>query len=165
MMNIHLHAERHPTHMNTSRRNLLGCLALVLTGLLSVPSWAEAPPEKAPQKSKTATETVSLVIDYGNGKEKVLNDIAWRKGMTAWDATLAATQKEPRSQIKHTGSGSKIAVTEIDGFKNQGGSSDKRNWQYWVNGAYADVGVGAKELNAGDKVVWKFTGPPPPGTW
>jgi len=150
--------------MNTSRRNLLGCLALILLGLVSVPSWATAS-EQGSQGSKNGPETVSLVIDYGNGKEKVLADIVWRQGMTAWDATLVATQREPRSQIKHTGSGPKVFVTEVDGFKNEGGGSDKRNWQYWVNGVYADVGAGAKVLKVGDKVVWKFTGPPAPGSW
>nr|WP_187345305.1 DUF4430 domain-containing protein [Cystobacter ferrugineus] len=55
-------------------------------------------------------------------------------------------------------------VTGIDGFKNQSGGRDKRSWQFWVNGTYADAGVGAKVLQAGDKVLWKFAPPPPPGS-
>jgi hypothetical protein len=150
--------------MKPSRRSLLGCLALVVLGVASLPSWADDQPKKEPEGT-SAPAAVSLVIDYGNGKEKVLTGISWRKGMTAWEATQAAARRPPALQIKHTGSGATVFVTEIDGFKNQGVGSDKRSWQFWVNGAYADAGVGAKVLQAGDKVLWKFALPPPPGTW
>ncbi|ATB35230.1 hypothetical protein CYFUS_000642 [Cystobacter fuscus] len=84
--------------------------------------------------------------------------------MTAWVATQAAARRTPAIAIKHSGSGAMVYVTGIDGVKNQGGGRDKRNWQLWVNGTYADAGVGAKVLQAGDKVLWKFAPPPPSGS-
>ncbi|WP_395853778.1 DUF4430 domain-containing protein [Cystobacter fuscus] len=150
--------------LKPSRRSLLGCLALVVLGFASVPAWADEPAKKAPE-GKIAPATVSVVFDYGDGKEKALTGIEWRQGMTAWEATQAAARRSPPITIKHTGSGATVFVTGIDGFKNQGGGRDKRNWQFWVNGTYADAGAGTKVLQAGDKVLWKFAPPPPPGTW
>lgn len=147
-----------------SRRAALSCLALVVLGFASLPSWADAPEKKAPD-AQAAVEAVSVVFDYGDGKETALASIPWKKGLTAWAATQAAARRAPVTSIKHTGRGAMVYVTEIGGFKNQGGGSDKRNWQYWVNGAYADAGAGAKVLQAGDKVLWKFALPPPPGTF
>lgn len=138
---------------------LVAGMALVgLLGGLASPSWAQtaaAPPSPA------AGAGVSLTIDYGNGVEKTLTAIPWREGLTAWEATLEATRRQPQSQVNHTGKGPRVFVTEIDGFKNQGGGAEKKNWQYWVNGTYANEGAGAKVLKAGDKVLWKFALPPP----
>jgi hypothetical protein len=48
-----------------------------------------------------------------------------------------------------------LIVTGIDGIANQGNTHD--NWQYYVNGVYANKGCAVYALNDGDKVEWKFT--------
>jgi hypothetical protein len=136
-----------------NRKNLLSylmALALAL-GMFAHPAWAADP---LPSQNKTAL--IRVTIDYGNGVEKTFDSIAWRQGLTAWEATLEAVKKAPQLQVKHTGSGSSVFVTEIDGVANQGGGAKKKNWQYSVNDEYADVGPGAKVLKAGDRVVWRF---------
>lgn len=142
-----------------SRRASLAGLALVL-GLCALPSRADAPVKKAPEPAR-AVQTVSVIIDSGQGQKRVVEGLPWREGLTAWEATRAASRRTPGFSLKHSGEGAMVFITEIDGLKNQGGGADKRNWQLWVNEAYSDAGVGAKVLRAGDTVRWSFAPPPP----
>jgi hypothetical protein len=140
-----------------NRNNLLSYLvALVMAvGTLAHPAWAADP---LPSQPRTAQ--IRVTIDDGNGVEKTFNSIEWRQGLTAWEATLEAVKKAPQLQVKHSGSGSSVFVTEIGGVANQGGGAKMKNWQYSVNDEYADVGPGAKVLKAGDRVVWRFAEAP-----
>jgi len=101
-------------------------------------------------------QAVHLVIDYGDGVQKVFTAIQWAKGMTVLDAMKKA-QAHPRGiTFKHTGAGAAAFVTRIDELKNEGAGNGQRNWLYWVNAKLADRGVGAFELQPSDVVLWRF---------
>ena len=91
-----------------------------------------------PAAGQSANETVRLVVDYGDGATKTISNLAWAKGNTVLDAMKAAI------------------LTKIDDVQNQGGGADKKNWQYWVNGANGDKSFAVFELQAQDVIVWRF---------
>lgn len=51
-----------------------------------------------------------------------------------------------------------IFVVSVDDLEN---GHDGRWWQYWVNGAYGNVGADKMALNDGDLVEWRFAQYPP----
>jgi hypothetical protein len=108
--------------------------------------------------SATAAEenTVRLTVDYGDGVAKTISDLAWSKGNTVLDAMKAATSRSHGISFSYTGSGASAALTKIEDVQNQGGGAGKKNWQYWVNGAYGDRSFAAFELQAQDQVLWRF---------
>jgi hypothetical protein len=108
--------------------------------------------------SATAAEenTVRLTVDYGDGVAKTISDLAWSKGNTVLDAMKAATSRPHGISFSYTGSGASAVLTKIEDVQNQGGGAGKKNWQYWVNGAYGDRSFAAFELQAQDQVLWRF---------
>ena len=132
-------------------------LGLVLGAIVwsRVHSLREEPPEKninrpAPIANGVPQEKVALTIDFGGGRRRDLDAVAWHDGMTVADAMnapsgLAITQK---------GSGQSAFVTSIDGVENQG--ADGQNWTYSVNGQMADRSFAVYELKPGDRVLWRF---------
>jgi hypothetical protein len=108
--------------------------------------------------SATAAEenTVRLTVDYGDGVAKTISDQAWSKGNTVLDAMKAATSRPHGISFSYTGSGASAVLTKIEDVQNQGGGAGKKNWQYWVNGAYGDRSFAAFELQAQDQVLWRF---------
>jgi hypothetical protein len=103
------------------------------------------------------TATVRLVIDYGDGVIKTITDLPWSKGQTVLDVMNAAKTHSHGITFNASGSGASAFLTQIDDVANQGGGAGKKNWQFWVNAAYADRGLGAYEVQASDVVLWRFT--------
>jgi hypothetical protein len=100
--------------------------------------------------------TVKLVIDYGDGVQKVFPALEWKEGMTVLDAMEKAKAPAHGITFKYTGKNETAFLTQIDDLKNEGGGKEKKNWQYWVNEAYADKGFGVRKLDKGDVVLWKL---------
>lgn len=101
----------------------------------------------------TAAKTVQLTIDYGDGTQKTFTAIEWKEKQTVFDV-LQAAEKHPRGiKVKHRGSGAALFVTAIDDTANQGAGS---NWLYEVNGTPGDRSCAIFEVQAGDKLLWKF---------
>ena len=101
-------------------------------------------------------DTVSLVIDYGDGVQLHMPRLSWREGLTVLD-TLTAAQAHPHGiTFAHRGSGAGALVTRIGDLTNQGGGPMDKNWLFSVNGKPATAGAGALKLRAGDTVLWKF---------
>jgi len=103
------------------------------------------------------TATVRLVIDYGDGVTKTITDLPWSKGQTVLDVMNAAKTHPHGITFNASGSGASAFLTQIDDVVNQGGGAGKKNWQFWVNAAYADRSFGAYEVQASDVVFWRFT--------
>jgi Domain of unknown function (DUF4430) len=101
--------------------------------------------------------TVRLVIDYGDGVIKTISDLPWSKGQTVLDLMNAAKARPHGITFRATGSGDSAFLTQIDDLTNEGGGAGKKNWQLWINSAYADRGFGVYELQASDVVFWRFT--------
>src|SRR5262245_2014877 len=100
--------------------------------------------------------TVRLVIDYGDGVTKTITDLPWSKGQTVLDVMNAAKNHPHGITFNASGSGASAFLTQIDDVANQGGGAGKKNWQFWVNAAYADRSFGAYEVQASDVVFWRF---------
>jgi hypothetical protein len=100
--------------------------------------------------------TVRLVVDYGDGTTKTIADLPWSKGNTVLDVMNAAKTHAHGISFSHTGSGASAFLTGIDDVANQGGGSGRKNWQLWVNTAYADRSFAVLEVQASDVVFWRF---------
>ncbi len=100
-----------------------------------------------------AAKTVQLTIDYGDGSQKVFTALEWKEKQTVFDV-LQAAEKHPRGiKFKHRGSGAALFVTAIDEVANQNGGNA---WLYEVNGTPGDRSCAIYDVQAGDKLLWKF---------
>jgi hypothetical protein len=121
-------------------------------------AWLTLP---APPEQATPKKAIKLVIDFGDGAQKVYPALAWAEGMTVLDA-LTAGQSTPHGiRFEHKGAGATAFVTRIDDVANQGGGQVTKNWLYRVNGQYLKKSCGICTLQAGDEVVWIFSVFPP----
>ncbi len=135
-------------HRLLNRRSAILAAAV----LLVTAGWASRPAAENSDEN-----TVRLIVDYGDGAAKTLANLPWAKGNTVFDAMKAATTRPHGISFGFTGSGDSTVLTKIDDEQNQGGGAGKKNWQYWVNGAYGDRSFAAYALQAQDTVVWRFT--------
>jgi hypothetical protein len=113
----------------------------------------------APHAVFAQAATVRLVIDYGDGTTKSIADLPWTKGATVLDAMNAARNRPHGITFEYRGSGATALLSKIDDLVSQGGGSGRKNWQLWVNTAYADRGFGVYELQAQDVVTWRYSTP------
>ncbi len=147
-------SQRRPCHQRLARNQFplaISCLmACAATWSLIQLAHADGGPGKAHR------QVVQIVIDYGNGVRKHYTRIGWRHEMTVLDAMNRAKELRPGLAFGSPGSGPTAIITQIDGIRNEGGGSGKRNWLYWVNDGFADAGIGAKRLDVGDVVIWRF---------
>ncbi len=132
---------------NIKRRTLLFAVTMLALAAVSTSRSAIA---------QSPAQTVRLVVDYGDGTTKTINDLAWSKGNTVLDAMKAATARPHGISFSYTGAGDTAMVTKIDDVQNQGGGAGKKNWQYGVNGTPGNRSFAAFELQAQDVVVWRF---------
>ena len=144
------------------RRVFLGTavgLALVTAAALcAAPAWSAEPDNPASGVAKS--NTVALVVDFGDGSQKAYPAIAWHAGMTVWDLLVAAEHLPHPIVVRKTGLTRRdYFVTRIDDLANEGGGSGKRNWLYWLDGTMAQMGVGTQQVNAGQTVLFKFALP------
>ncbi len=129
-----------------SRRVVLAAALLIVAAGLAI-----GPAAGGTEKS------VRLIVEYGDGAAKTVNNLTWSKGNTVLDAMKAATARPHGISFGYTGSGDSAVLTKIDDVQNQGGGAGKKNWQYWVNGTYGDRSFAVFELQAQDLIVWRFT--------
>lgn len=107
-------------------------------------------------ESKPTGKAVTVAIDYGDGFQKLYTNIAWEEADTVMKSLEKAQAHAHPLPFLSTGSGATSFVSEIDGVKNEGGGSTKKNWLLWVNGKFSDLGPGSYALKPGDQVLWKF---------
>jgi Domain of unknown function (DUF4430) len=135
-----------------NRRDVNRCVILLAAGMLFIgPFWAVVP-----AAGQSTAQTIRLVVDYGDGTTKTISDLPWSKGNTVLDAMTAAAGRPHGISFSYTGSGATAILVKIDDVQNEGGGTGKKNWQYWVNGAYGDRSFAAFELHAQDVVLWRF---------
>lgn len=131
------------------RRVALQVAAVTLLAALSAATWAADPAEKAPPP-----QTVTVVIDYGDGMQKHFTAIAWQADMTV-EAAMVQAGDHPRG-IKYEvrGKGPTALLTKIDDVENEGGG--QRNWIYRINDQPGDRSFAIAKLQVGDTVLWSF---------
>lgn len=126
-----------------------GLGAIVALGLMAAGlarTGAAAPPPAKP--------AVRLIVDFGDGAQRVYSALPWTKGMTVLDAMERARAHPHGIAFEHIGRGETAFLTRIEDLKNEGGG--KRNWHYWVNTDLADRSFGVYALEPADVVTWKF---------
>jgi hypothetical protein len=102
-------------------------------------------------------QTVRLVVDYGDGVTKTINELPFAKGNTVFDAMTAAASRQHGLSFTYTGSGATAVMTKIDDVQNEGAGAAKKNWQYWVNATYGDSSFATFQLHDQDVILWRFT--------
>jgi len=110
----------------------------------------------AAKSPASATKTVELVIDYGDGVQRHFTDIGWRQSMTVLDVLKAAQQHSHGISFSAHGSSDTAMVTKIDDETNQRGATGAKNWIFRINGRLGDESCGIAEVRPGDTVLWKF---------
>lgn len=132
---------------------------LAVVGVLAVVPGAGQPPagvKKEAAKAGAAATTVRLVVDYGDGVQKVFVALPWKSGMMVLDAMNAGKAHARGITFESTSTGERALLTKIDDLANEGSGETKKNWQFLVNGKMAERGMGAVTLKAGDRVRWVF---------
>jgi hypothetical protein len=111
-------------------------------------------PQAPPSLPSASGKTVSLAVQTADGA--VRHDyLPWFDGMTVEDLLTAASHLPKGIQFTEKGSEEAALVTEINSAANEG--SGGRNWTYSVNDHEADRSCAVYKLQAGDKVLWKFS--------
>jgi hypothetical protein len=105
---------------------------------------------------KIQEKRVVYIIDKGNG---IINSfkISPSQNSTVFSLLEELSQRE-KFKIEFTFyQGMGVLVENIDGVKN---GTDNKYWQYWVNGELPMVAADKKEVEAGDRIEWKFESSP-----
>ena len=132
-------------------------VTLVAAALLAASGWTSlgvASRQVAAIEPKS--ETVALIVDFGDGAELRLKSLAYRPEMTVLDAVQAASAHPHGVKFKLRGAGATAFVTQIGDLKNEGGGAKSRNWIYSVEDEQPDVGIGSFRLKPGHVILWKF---------
>ncbi len=130
--------------------NRFGVRQSVLPGEARLPSGAA--------DDAASSQSVGLVVDFGDGTRRTWDAVVWHEGMTVADAlAAAAASPESKLELAQRGSGASALLTRINNLASEGSSG--RNWLYEVNGQRADRSFAVYLLRPGDQVLWKFSGP------
>ena len=155
---------RPPTALDSAERFLGRALILgviVLAIAIGVGAWlnrgrgSAAPPAATPAAA-AATNTLALVVDFGDGAQRAYPALPFNPGMSAVDALLAARTHPRALTVETSGAAETAFVSAIDGVRNEGSGDTARNWQFFVNADFGRRGAGATMLNPGDRVTWVF---------
>lgn len=139
--------------MFAAMRNGCDCRRLLVLALATLGCGDTAPPAVQP-KTGDSGKTVELVIDFGEGEKKSYQ-VQWEPDLTV----LAAMQRAAKTsglEFRHRHTGEMAFLDAIGSTKNEAAKSGARSWIYHVNGEEAKVGFGARQLEAGDVVLWRF---------
>ena len=98
-----------------------------------------------------------MKIDFGNGVTHEIKNIRWLEGMNVESLMTLAARVSPGFQFEMSGSGEMTMLTSLDGVAN--GEGNGRYWLYSVNDKPGEVSFAVQPLAAGDRVLWKFSGP------
>jgi hypothetical protein len=108
----------------------------------------------APQPADATGKSVSLVIQFGDGRERIFDAVAWRPDMTVDDLMTAARELPGGITYRVGGERDMKMLVGIDEIVNEWGGG--RNWTYQVNDVPADRSLAVYELQPGDRVLWTY---------
>ncbi len=105
--------------------------------------------------NQSQKETVSLMIDFGNGQVKAFDNIEFQPGQTVFNVLKATLEKNNINlQYKDYGGDLGVFIESIGGVKNS--VSSNRFWQLWVDNKYSKVGASSFELADGNAIEFKY---------
>ncbi|QDT67320.1 hypothetical protein MalM25_02170 [Planctomycetes bacterium MalM25] len=134
---------------------LVAALAVALLLVAMLRGWgtpdASDPANQADPKRDAAPVTLEKRLPDQPAQSA---QVAWAPGTTVLEATRRAGEDDPAWVGEWRGEGAMSLLILLGGEANQG--AEGLNWQFEVNGVYADRGAGAFELAPGDRVLWKL---------
>ena len=105
------------------------------------------------QNTEQTQLTASIMIDFGNGTIRTMNDIPVHAQDTLY-TTLVAMSERDEFTLQTTDYGDMgVFVEGIDGIKGVNGTW----WQVWINNTYATEGASSITTRHGDIILWKLT--------
>lgn len=143
-------AERKRLWSWTTGGIILGLIVGVLIGWSYQPLLVSAPARNIPPEQNN---TISLMLDYGNGKVQTFDKVTIASSGTVLDTLKDLAGKEDIAFDSKTYEGMGTLVTQINNSKNGDG---ERYWQYWVNNQKPSTGAQAQKVMSGDWIEWKF---------
>jgi len=100
---------------------------------------------------------VSILLDFGNGKVILLDEVEIIEGETLANALEGALAREGLEfQAKDYGGDLGMFIEAIDGV-GLGEEESGKWWQYWVNNQYGRLGVSSYVVTSGDIIYFKFS--------
>lgn len=123
---------------------------------------------EASDATSTPPETVTLIIDYGNGEQKSFTAIPWKQEMDVLEVLQAAGSIEPglvfefRVTLESDRAGRQWGIiASIDGVE---ADQTNQQWLTWINGrsegnelaATGRFAAGAPQVAAGDVISLKL---------
>ena len=99
--------------------------------------------------------SANLTLDFGDGEIKKLEAKKIDKDSTVFSLLQNVSEVESIDlKYKDYGAEMGIMIESIGGVENN--LEAGKYWQYWINGEYAKVGVGAQLVDDGDEIEWKY---------
>lgn len=139
--------------MKTNRTYIAiaGALLLALVAIVFVYTSPTSSPAQPARQEKTQSSTVSLTIGglYESKQIEITSDETVLRVLQTLDA------QDPELQLstkEYSGLG-----TLVDGMHGNKNGSDKKYWQYNVNGVMPQIGADAYKLKNGDAIEWFFS--------
>ena len=130
---------------------VLLCLTLVIV-IIGIPF--PFGPRPTPQSVSVSQSAGNVNVIVTAGVESVLDaSMPATASSTAFDVLRAAAELQNVALEYKVYPGMGVLVTQIGNGKNGDGGA---YWQYWVNGAYAQVAADQMAVKAGDKIEWKL---------
>ncbi|MBI4262072.1 DUF4430 domain-containing protein [Candidatus Uhrbacteria bacterium] len=132
-------------------------VTLVLIGVGFLLGWSvQAPTPLQPTTSDTGGARVAhLIIDADTGHLQTFPNEPFFAGATVFDILKAVTTRTSMPFVYDPPGAYGVFIRQIGGKKN---GTEKKYWQYWVNGQFAMVAADKQVLQSGDTLLWKFTG-------
>lgn len=106
-------------------------------------------------QSEMKSASVSVMVDFGDGKMPSASDIVWHEGQSVFDA-LKLFDDRVSLGIKSKDYGGDMGVF-VESIGDKQDPNKKAWWQYWVNNEYGKISSSVYKLKPGDVVMWKLT--------
>lgn len=99
-------------------------------------------------------QSASVMLDYGNDTFDIVSLSIPKTDSTLFELLKKADEDKKISfGYKDYGGSLGVFIQSINGVEGSG----ETYWQYWVNNAYAQVGVSSYRVNPGDIIMFKLT--------
>src|SRR3989344_7748947 len=127
-------------------------VSLVALGFAAASFFVDTVPQVNSQVADGTASTVHLAIDFGDGEVKSFDFEP--RGENLFILTRNKLSEEGIDVAYETFTGLGELITRIGDKRNGTGG---KYWQFWVNGAYSQVGASSYIPRVGDVIEWKFT--------
>lgn len=107
-----------------------------------------------PSSQAPATQSVSIMLDYGDGGVKTYENVVFTDGQTLFDATKALSERGDGFTFKYQPPG-QFGIM-IDQIGDKIGGADGKYWLWYENNRMGQVASDAYKLKNGDVIEWKF---------